>query len=114
MKQVVRIPTRWGAKISGRQFEERAAEAIGRIIMNELQPDFVEPDCPGTVALVGSDHGSLFCPPQQCGKAIVPWGPWATIGWTLLCILVLIVVQIVAADRLHLVSGRHAWQPENR
>lgn len=29
VKQAVGIPTRWGAKISGRQFEERAAEAIG-------------------------------------------------------------------------------------
>ena len=23
-----------------------------------------------------------------------PWGPWATIGWTLLCIVVMIVVQL--------------------
>jgi hypothetical protein len=28
VKRVVGIPTRWGAKISGRQFKERVAEAI--------------------------------------------------------------------------------------
>ncbi len=23
-----------------------------------------------------------------------PWGPWATLGWTLLCVLMLIVIQV--------------------
>lgn len=30
------------------------------------------------------------------GKASRPWGPWATLGWTLLCIVVLIGVQTIA------------------
>ena len=47
VKQVVGIPTRWGAKISGRQFAERLCRGDrGKMIMNELQPDPVDPEIP--------------------------------------------------------------------
>ena len=34
--------------------------------------------------------------PEKAAIVPRPWGPWATIGWTLLCIVVLFVMQIVA------------------
>lgn len=64
--------------------------------MNELQPDFVEPAVPELSPWSAPTTDPYFVAPQQSVKASRPWGPWATIGWTLLCILVLIVVQAIA------------------
>jgi uncharacterized protein len=65
--------------------------------MNELQPDPVDPAMaelsPWSAPTV---DGEIYMPPQPV-KEGRPWGPWATIGWTLLCIVVLFGVQLVAA-----------------
>jgi membrane protease YdiL (CAAX protease family) len=41
-----------------------------------------------------------------------PWGPWATIGWTVLCIVVMFAVQIVVA--IIVVAFRFALNPKAR
>ncbi len=45
---------------------------------------------PAAPADVGqTELPSAILPPR-------PWGPWATVGWTLLCLVALVVAQIVA------------------
>jgi uncharacterized protein len=66
------------------------------MLMNESQADSPDPE----LAEV-----SPWSPPAADLESIAPqppirppglWGPWATIGWTLLCIVVLFVAQIAA------------------
>src|ERR1700679_2192310 len=67
------------------------------MIMNELQPDPVDPAEPELSPWSPpTTDREIYTPPQPV-RAGRPWGPWATIGWTLLCIVVLFGVQLVAA-----------------
>jgi membrane protease YdiL (CAAX protease family) len=50
----------------------------------EIEP----PPCPA--------EGSEFAVTPEPVKFPLPWGPWATIGWTVLCIAVIVVAQIAA------------------
>jgi len=56
---------------------------------SDAQPLEIEPaPCP-----TEDPELSVTLKPAQFGR---PWGPWATIGWTLLCIVAIIAGQIVA------------------
>ena len=69
----------------------------------------------GSSRLVGTDRGFEIATPQQPVRASRPWGPWATIGWTLLCIVVLFRRPGIAG-RLSSSWSATAddWQPECR
>jgi uncharacterized protein len=66
--------------------------------MNELEPDPVDPAEPELSPWSPpTTDREIYTPPQPPVKSSRPWGPWATIGWTLVCIVVLLGVQMVAA-----------------
>lgn len=63
--------------------------------MNDLQRDFVDPEKPEDSPWSAPTGDPGILTHQERVKPGRPWGPWATIGWTLVCIVVLFGVQFV-------------------
>ena len=83
--------------------------------MNESEPDPVDPDVTGAPPWSAPTTDREISTPQEPeGRSRLAWGPWATIGWTLLCIVVMFGAQIVGVIIFIAVQGCHDWQPENR
>jgi membrane protease YdiL (CAAX protease family) len=61
----------------------------GDELMSELHTNPFEPSSP-EIGGLGDAGISTLGKPNTCPR---PWGPWATLGWTLLCVLVLIAIQ---------------------
>jgi uncharacterized protein len=60
-------------------------------------PDSVDPELPELSPwLAPTVDEESFTPPKPA-RAVGPWGPWATIGWTLLCVVVLFLAQLIGA-----------------
>jgi hypothetical protein len=74
--------------------------------MSELQPDPVDPALPELSPwLPPTADPEIYTPPPRPVMPGRPWGPWATIGWTLLCIVLLIGVQTIAVIMFLLASA---------
>ena len=70
--------------------------------MEESQPTSHDPDAPEIVGAVPQSTGDLEDhTPEKPVPPPRPWGPWATIGWTLLCIVVLFVAASRRGDHRH-------------
>jgi membrane protease YdiL (CAAX protease family) len=68
-----------------------------RTTMSEMPELSVDPEIPLISSSGDPVVGTEFSAPAQPKSGARPWGPWATISWTLLCICVLFAAQIAAA-----------------
>jgi len=55
-----------------------------------------DPKLPDVEPPSGTDVDVVFSMSGNAASSPRPWGPWATIGWTLLCIVVMFAAQIAA------------------
>ena len=82
--------------------------------MGDSETDRIEADAPEISPWSAPIADSEIATTEALESLPCLWGPWATIGWTLLCIVVLFGAQIIGAHTLRLVQKRHNRQPESR
>jgi membrane protease YdiL (CAAX protease family) len=66
-------------------------------MMSQSQTNPFDPEFPGAEPPSSTNGDAAFSMRGKAALSPRPWGPWATIGWTLLCIVVMVAAQIAAS-----------------